>query len=164
MKLIFLDLETTGLDPRTHEIIEIAAVGLDDGPVFSVKVQPLSLGAADPESLRVNGYKPEDWGDAVLLPQALAQLSAYVGTDRPLMAGYNIGFDMAFLEAAYRSCEMEFPFHYRSIDVHTLVWDRFQQSLSLRNASLAFDLAPEPSVHRALNGALCAYQVYKKLL
>ena len=162
-KIVILDLETTGLDPETHEIIEIGAVSVDDGPVFSVKVHPLHLDVADPKALEVNGYCKEDWADACLLPHALTLLSQFVGEDRPLAMAYNVSFDRSFLERAYRMCDLPYPFHYHHLDLMTLVWAQKKTTLSLKTACLANGIPPEADVHRALGGAMSAYQLYKKI-
>lgn len=56
---IYVDLETTGVDPEKHEIIEVGAVFVRDGVEvgwFSELVNPgeAALAAADPRALDVN--------------------------------------------------------------------------------------------------------------
>jgi DNA polymerase III epsilon subunit-like protein len=55
MTMIYLDTETTGLDPlQGHEIIEIAIVtDYDDGTTeyWECKIKPKRLDLADPKSL-----------------------------------------------------------------------------------------------------------------
>jgi DNA polymerase III epsilon subunit-like protein len=63
-KLAFIDLETTGMDPLKHEIIEIGCLlaKLDDKgqyvelESFELKVKPEHIETAEQEALRVNGY------------------------------------------------------------------------------------------------------------
>ena len=59
MDLCFVDVETTGLDPVRHELIELAAVRVDRHTLepldhVSVKVRPERLADADPKALEVN--------------------------------------------------------------------------------------------------------------
>lgn len=168
--MIILDLETSGLDSETHEIIEIAAVNAETGEEFEVKVHPLHLDRADPKALEVNGYRKEDWDEAFLLPNALKLLSEFVGggevssPQATMVMAYNVSFDRSFLERAYRMCSLPYPFHYHHLDLMTLVWAEMKTTLSLKSACLANGIPPEADVHRALGGARSAYQLYKKIV
>lgn len=164
MNLIIIDLETTGLYPQTHEIIEIGAVRVSSGETFEVKVQPHNIEDADPVALHINGYDKEKWRDASTLPAALKLLSDFVGKDAYLMA-YNVSFDRSFLEKAYKDCNLPYPFHYHHLDLLTLAWEHLPlgSPLSLKYVASALGVPPEPEIHRALAGAQCAYEVLKKL-
>lgn len=66
---VFFDLETSGMDPEVHDVIQIAAVAvtadeLEELAAFEVKVR-FDLDAADPEALRVNSYERAAWEDAI---------------------------------------------------------------------------------------------------
>ena len=162
--IIFLDCETTGLNPDKHEILSIGAVK-EDGTTFECKVIPLHIKEADPKALEINGYKKEDWDEAFFLPHALQLLNDFVGTDMPYFMAYNASFDLSFLEKAYRDCNLPWPFHYHKLDLLTLAWSKLpaESSLSLKNVCLALSIEPEPAIHGALNGTQKAYEVYKKL-
>lgn len=104
--LVFLDLETTGLDPETHEVWE-AAWAVDDGPIQTVQL-PHSLATADPGALAVNRYwervgQPNPHRD-ILLRGVLQDVT---------IVGANPAFDAAFLRARWKSA----PWHYRLLDV-----------------------------------------------
>lgn len=169
MNFFILDLETTSLDSSTGEIIDIGCVNTVTGATFECKVLPLHIKEADPESLKINGYKPEDWEEAFLLPHALQLLSEFVdsGTDDTpaYMMAYNVSFDRSFLEKAYKDCNLPYPFHYHHLDLLTLAWFRLPECerFSLRETCSRLGIPPEPPIHRALAGAQCAYEVYKKL-
>ncbi len=62
--LIFFDLETAGLDPEKHPIIQIAAIAVDSTlrelESFEVKIR-FEESEADPKSLSENRYSKELW-------------------------------------------------------------------------------------------------------
>ena len=106
--LAFVDIETTGLDYRVNEIIEIAVVRVrqawskDQKPVFekilewSAKIKPQHLEVANPAALRVNGYIPSEWTENIPLEDALKEFAEK--TDGAIMVAHNVAFDSSFLE------------------------------------------------------------------
>ena len=164
---MIVDIETTGLNPEIHEIIEIGAVDEVTGATLSLKVVPIRPHTADPRALEVNGYKPEYWEDAVTLGFALMRLKQFSlkGSKLPLMLGYNVSFDRMFLEKAYRECGIVYPFNYRHIDIMSMVYANGgrEEAPSLKNACEYYNIAPEQEPHRAIGGALAAYELLKKL-
>ena len=114
VSLIFLDTETTGLDPDRHEVWEIA-YAIDDGPIESGVVLH-SLRYADPTALVMNGY----WRRApsVDADQSAGDLAGFEGGLRSALKGATIvganpAFDAAFLRARWG----ETPWHYRLWDI-----------------------------------------------
>ena len=96
--MIFLDLETTGFDPKTDKIIEFAAVKTDENfevletldflvnpqkdiPAIVVHITKISQD-------QVDGEKPFE--------DRLEEVKAFVGDD--VIVGHNIGFDISFLK------------------------------------------------------------------
>lgn len=164
-KIILIDLETTGLDPQTHEILEIGAINVDTGAEFSVKVQPIHIESADTVAMKVNGYSAEQWITAVPLPTALVLLKEWVGEGKYMMS-YNVSFDRMFIEKAYKECGIEYPFYYHHFDLLTLAWYRLHAGspLSLKSVCTQLKLEAEPDIHSALEGCRAAYRVYQKLV
>ena len=62
--LAAFDLETTGLEPAVHDIIEIAIIPLNSDfsrselPEFVARIKAVHPENADPDSLRINGLNP----------------------------------------------------------------------------------------------------------
>lgn len=168
MKILLTDLETTGLIPGYNEIIEIGAVLFDEDTfiieqTFEEKVHIEHPERIDPEAQKVNGYNEDEWGQAVSLYEAL---ETYAGlTKGARFCSQNIIFDWGFLVAT------DFPsfhFDHHKIELSSLAYAKIphnkMQSWSLRSICSYLDIKPEPKVHRALNGALTGYEVFKKLM
>ena len=88
-----VDIETTGLDPYKHEIIEIAI--LTETETYHVKVCPQNLQYADSKALEINGYNEKDWYGAVKPIDAAIVTSRLL--DNKIIIGHNPSFDMSFL-------------------------------------------------------------------
>jgi len=93
MKFAVVDIETTGLDPHKHEIIEIAILTNDEQ--YYAKVLPLNLEYADPKALEINGYNEKNWYGAISA-SVVAQKTSHLLEGR-IIIGHNPSFDMSFL-------------------------------------------------------------------
>ena len=137
MRLVFVDLETGGLEPGKHPITQVACVAVDPSlkelASFERKVV-FNEADCDPESLAVSRYNREQWQrEAVAAPKACAELSAFFKrfadvrmvsqrTGNPYfvaqMAGYNAAtFDGPFLQCFYRQQDAFLPAAFRVLDV-----------------------------------------------
>jgi len=107
-RIFAFDVETTGLDPATDEIIQISYRVLDDQLRVHDSGETLWVwptnGACPPEAAAVNGYSTEEWtARGAITQQALllhlrTRLEAWKGL-MPL--GHNVGFDLSFLKALF---------------------------------------------------------------
>lgn len=140
--LIYLDTETTGLDPHRYEMWEIAWA-VNDEPVHVLQL-PHSILNADPTALELNGY----WDRA----HPRNELNELVDMElRQLLRGNtlvcaNPTFDRMFM---YERWGLE-PYHYRSIDIESMAllcfeWERPRGLKDIRNelVSRLYDI-PEP--------------------
>lgn len=103
--IVFLDVETTGLEPSRHRILELALVRRErDGSqrVWSSKlrVSAEDIAAASAKALEVNGYAdaPQAWEDAPTFREAWPAMAPFLDRVRTVV-GHNVGFDDAFLRA-----------------------------------------------------------------
>lgn len=157
MTLVFLDTETTGLDPLRHEVWEVA-YAVDGGPVLS-GVVPHSLRNADPEALSMNGYLARGHGRWVSVENGLrGSLSGAT------LVGANPAFDAAFLRARWGVS----PWHYRLLDVEAyaagVLGLEMPQGLAKTTKTvrdLGFDI-PEPD-HTAAGDVATVRAVYEAL-
>ena len=94
--VVSLDLETTGLRARTDRIVQIGAIqSQDELARFAALVHPGV--PIPPASTRIHGITDEMVSGAQALPLVMPRLRAHVAGC--LILGYNIGFDLAVLEA-----------------------------------------------------------------
>jgi DNA polymerase III alpha subunit (gram-positive type) len=159
--LIFLDTETTGLDPELHEVWEIA-YAINDGFVETTKI-PHSLATADPKALELNGYFSRG-GDLSNMAPAVELRMKQLFAGNTLVCA-NPTFDRMFLRKRW-GYE---PWHYRSIDVESMAFAIFEydqpQGLAvIRNdlILLGYDNIPEPN-HSAGGDVNTLRECYKAL-
>lgn len=176
--LAFIDLETTGLSPERHEIIEIGAIIARQVPVsgrgntlevieeIDLKVKPEHLETSDPGALAVNGFNEMDWLFAVDLKKALEILSAKA--TGAILVAQNVTFDWSFLEKAFSQTGLENPLDFHRIDLLSMAYaklyhDEKAQKFSLRALCEYFDIKNERA-HSALADIRAEYEVYKRLI
>ena len=112
MSIVYIDVETTGLAPERHEVIEIGWV---DGDRSGRYIVPHIGITADPEALRINKYNERGLWDRSLWdePDRIADLANRL--EGKTLAGCNPRFDAAFLSRLF-GWE---PWHYRLLDVQS---------------------------------------------
>ena len=168
-KIAFVDLETTGLDPFKHEIIEIGLViyDVEKGTLeeLNFKIRPMNIAAAEPKALEVNGYTESGWKNALPLRAVLQEVSSRCSG--AYFLAYNATFDWSFLEAAYEKTRLPIPCHYHRLCIMSMAWCKIPkvkvEGYSLKTVCVYLGIEPEPKVHRALNGAKKAFEVYMAL-
>lgn len=170
-KLALVDCETSGLSPLTDEIIEIACLTFDSETfevydTLNVKVIPLHPETGHPKAYEVNGYTPDDWKEAISLEAAMHQLSD-ITMDAVFMS-YNYHFDLSFIEEALQKTDISLAIKRHKIDLLSIAFAKIPhhavKSWSLKNICAGLDITPEPAVHRAINGVMCEYELYKALM
>jgi DNA polymerase-3 subunit epsilon len=119
--LVFFDLETTGTDPFTDRIVEIALLGWGpDGQTFrrSRRIHPER--PIPPEATAVHGIRDEDVRDAPPFRRVARGLLEFIGAAD--LAGFNIRrFDLPLLEREFRDCGLDLgSAGRRIIDVMTI--------------------------------------------
>jgi oligoribonuclease len=131
-RLIWIDLEMTGLKPDEDVIIEIATVVTDndlnvvaEGPVLAIAQPEAALARMDAWNQRQHGgsgllqrVRASQVQTAEAERQTLAFLTAHVKPGSSPMCGNSICQDRRFL--ARHMLALEAFFHYRNLDVSTL--------------------------------------------
>ena len=126
-RLVFFDLETGGLDPKRHPIIQLAAVAVDEQldvlEAFEAKIN-FNTHHAKAQSLRKNHYHPGVWAkdarDARLVAQDFsaflrrhASVPALSAQGKPYqvaqLVAHHAAFDSPFLTAWYDKLNLYLP-------------------------------------------------------
>ena len=168
---VVVDVETTGLDPQRHAILEIAAALIDCENNGNLKVTesytehllPFEGAETDPEALACNGIDPfyplrfaktakiglENFFEPVR-QQVRAQ-----GCSRAILVGHNAFFDHTFLNTAAQRCGIEHnPFHLFSVlDTVTLGGLCYGQTVLARACQKARIAFHPDQAHSALYDA-----------
>ena len=168
--LVVVDVETSGLDPMLHGIVEIGAVKLATGAEFECKVRLEDGRIYDPGVYRINGVTEHEARDSSRMDVAagFAELALWLGKAPGeekgwVMAGSNPKFDDSFLRASGVS-EMApargWPFLRHLVDLQTVaityciaMGRPIPRSLSADAIYRMLGLPEEPKPHRALQGA-----------
>lgn len=97
---VVVDLETTGLDYRWDDIIEIAAVRFRDGKEVERYEQLVAIDYELPSFITdLTGITDEMLQGCPNIDQAIKVFSVFLGSDT--IIGHNVNFDMRFLTDAY---------------------------------------------------------------
>lgn len=172
--LVFLDTETTGLDPDVHEMINLAAVRLR--PDFSRElgtvdrlIHPQRLERAEMAALEVNRFDPLEWRQhGVHARVALVEFAQLMGAEEEVtVVGHNPHFDWDFIRAAYRREGLAMPRAKYLIDTASIAWPlamrRMIDKLSLETLCAKYGVT-NMGAHRAMADVRRTISVYKRLL
>lgn len=155
-RLIWLDLEMTGLDPEKERIIEAAVVVTEpdltvvaEGPVMVIHQSDELLDAMDAWNKGTHGksglidkVKASTLTEEQAETQLLEFLAQYVPSGKSPLCGNTVGQDRRFL-VKYMP-RLEAFFHYRNLDVSTL------KELALRWKPEVYRSFAKQSRHEAL--------------
>ncbi len=165
------DVETTGLDPTTQEIVEVGLILIDQRTfkiidTLDVKVLPEHLETATEFALKLNGYNAIDWQNALTLQTAMALYSKK--TEDAIFCAHNVTFDWAFISEAFRKTGAKNSMDYHRIDLFTMAWMKLRNSglekFNMNEVAKYLGIPEEPLPHRGINGTMTAYEIYKQLV
>lgn len=176
------DVETTGLDSRVHDVIELSLNRLSDNVQKTWRLKPFNIPGIDPGALRVNGHKLEDlkletkYGrDTYLDPRKVIieienwMMEDNVDTEKRILVGQNINFDKDMFEQLWIKCESKdtLPFGRRYMDTMQIAFftdyveNTFAEGYSLNNLVKKYGIKNEKA-HSAEADVKATTEVFLK--
>jgi DNA polymerase-3 subunit epsilon len=182
MKTLYLDVETTGLDPKVNDIIQIVGIVEIDGEVketFKFNCQPFDYstveqGALDVNELTIDQIKNFPMPQVVykqIITIAGKYVNKYDNTDKFTLAGQRVGFDADFLNEFFLKNDDKYYgswFNWRHIDLLALTrLLNYAGIINTKNDKLEtvaglFDI--KLNAHDALEDILATRAVLKKMI
>lgn len=178
MQAIFLDIETTGLDPCLHRVLEIAfkVVNLHSGDEILtyqsvVKQSKEAWGMRDPRSVEINGFtweKVQFGKEEAVVAQEIIQIfiDLKIARGRTVYICQNPAFDRSFFSQLidiHTQEQYKWPYHW--LDFASMYWalqmkvyqnrkEPLPEELSISKNAIAqrYHLPIEIEPHCALNG------------
>jgi len=177
--LAFVDVETTGLIPGFHEMIDVGVVmteldGTEVGELF-VRIQPTYPERTEDGARAVNAFDEQRWRELGALSgkaatARLVEFTSEIAADRRvLMVAFNSHFDTAFLDHLFRSQNRSWReiYHYFVLDLPSMAWSRGIRGLTGTSVSTVLGVDDEPHVadlHTGITGARLNARIYRALM
>ena len=177
--LAHIDVETTGLVPGWHEMIDLGLVMTDlEGNVIDslfVRVQPEHPERASAGAIAVNAYDHATWkklgaiGPVEAVERILAFHRRVAGDRQVLMVAYNCQFDTSFLDHLFRRANRNWRemYYYYVLDIPSMLWGMGERDLSARRLMERYGVPDEPHVaehHTGITGAMVNARIYRTML
>jgi DNA polymerase III alpha subunit (gram-positive type) len=172
LQTVFVDTETTGLDPDRHEIWEVACIYHEGNSWIERAWQlPVDLGKADPMALKISKFherrkRVKEWTE---LDYFAANFAAI--TRGRHLAGAVVSFDEERLRKLLRANGACPEWHYHLIDVEALAigylagkGKHFTLPWDSEDVSRALGIEPDTDRHEALYDAEWAKRIYEAVM
>ena len=179
--IAIIDVETTGLDPSHHEMVDLGALYVrPDGQElgrFFVRIHPPHPDRLDPGAAAVNGYSPARWrtlgavdeAEAVRQWRAFHDQMARASGATVTFAALNAWFDQSFTDALLRRHNSSWRelFHYQILDLPSMAWGQGARELGGAALAARYGLEPEtrdPLRHTGESGVEFNLALYRAML
>jgi ribonuclease T len=178
---VVIDIETAGLEPQKHALLEISAVLLEMSEAgefrthetISEHIIPFEGALLDPASLAFNQIDPfqplrfavseHEALERIFMPIQLALKKTHC--QRAVLVGHNAWFDLLFLNAAIKRTGIKSPFHaFTCFDTATLSGFIYGQTVlakAAKAAGISFNLN---EAHSAIYDAEKTAALFCKML
>lgn len=184
IKRLFIDTETTGLDPLKHGLVQVAGIVDINGQVeeeFDFSLKPIDGKLFETRALEVNGlnmnvingYKPSDTVFHLFRQLIKKYVDQYNTKDKYSFLAYNAPFDVGFIrqwfldhgDNYYGSLFFRYPIDVASIAMEALIEERPKMpNDKLETVMKYFDVTAEGKLHDARTDIIATREVYYKAL
>lgn len=174
-----LDVETTGLVPGYHEMIDAGFVYTDlEGNVVDqlfVRIQPEFPERLSPGAQKVTGFDAAKWKERKALSthdaiQRIFEFHNRVAAGKHvLLTTFNSQFDTAFLDALLRRENRTWRemYHYFVLDIPSMAWSLGIRDLTYAGVTSRLSVQDEPhdtEDHTGIADAMLNVRIYQALL
>ncbi len=159
---VVLDVETTGLNTRADEIIEIGAVRIENGVETGAFSELINPGCPVPEKVvEITGITSAMLRDKRTLMEVMPEFAKFC--EGAVLVAHNAAFDMAFFRRAFRQADL--PFDFAILDTLALVRNQYPQLKSHKLGSMCKQLGISLlNAHRAVHDARATGLMLVKVL
>jgi DNA polymerase III alpha subunit (gram-positive type) len=177
--LAHIDVETTGLLPGFHEMIDIGIVMTNlEGDILDslfLRIQPQHPERLAQGAFEVNAFDPRRWQElgAFSVSAAVDSIISFhkkVAEDKQvLMISFNSHFDAAFLDHLFRSVNKTWRelYYYFILDIPSMAWGLGFRDLNSQQIMDYYNIPDEPHIadqHTGITGAMVNVRIYQALL
>jgi DNA polymerase-3 subunit epsilon len=161
MHVVFFDTETTGIQPKTDYIVEIAAYDpIRDQSFESLVKPPIPIPV---EASNVHGITDDMVANAPTFAEVGMQFAQFCSEDALLIAHNNDAFDVHFLRIEFSRHNIALP-QWKYLD--TLKWARkYRPDLPRHALQFLREIygVEKNNAHRALDDVIVLHQVLEKM-
>ncbi|MBQ3304867.1 MAG: PolC-type DNA polymerase III, partial [Clostridia bacterium] len=159
---VVLDVETTGLNTRTDEIIEIGAVRFENGVEAAEFSELINPGRPVPDKVvEITGITTAMLRDKRALMTVMPEFAKFC--EGAVLVAHNASFDMSFFRRAFKQAGL--PFDFAILDTLALVRNQYPQLKTHKLGNMCKQLGISlTSAHRAVHDARATAQMLVKVL
>lgn len=168
MRYVVFDLETTGVDKTKHQIIQFAAIKLENNKIIdelNLKIQPEGNYVIAPQAFFKHGISAKDLSDKPYLKDVAEKIISFFETpDTVSIITYNgSSFDIPFLVNALKNIGVDFSFlGYKCYDA--FLEEKRRNGISLENTYTRYKgktmAEAGLTAHDALSDVKATYSVF----
>ena len=168
-EVVVFDCETTGLNPKTDEIISIGAVKIKGDKIMTNEAIHLFVKQKKQishESIAIHQIRHCDLENAIPIEDAIERFLHYIGGRK--LVGYYLEFDVAMVNK-YVKPMIGVTLPNKKEEVSAIYYDKKIATIPQGNIDLRFDTIlkdlnlPKLEAHDALNDAVMTAMIYLKL-
>lgn len=165
-RYVVFDTETTGLKPDECQIIEFAALVLDENTEVIAEIDQFIKADEIPERItELTGITKEDT-DGGITEGSLLNLIHGINIKPTLWIAHNAQFDLSFLRSTYDRNNIDFNEEFKNcdfLDTLTVYRDRANKPHKLANAIEHYECEGVENSHRAIDDVKALWAVVKAM-